>query len=170
MKSRDLARPTGIHRSVYAGRDQGGGVNLGPRVIRYRLPVDKEAASFVELLNQVIDDWYGGNISEFARTAGLKTSSAVTRWRAGQRPSIAMLRQIAPAMHIAAKKLEALVYPEGEPRAVVATLVLAHPLAREIDKLLGDTSPLAEQEKQRLSTVVDSAVEPYRGRRRKRSA
>lgn len=168
---RTVRRPTTTSRRAYTGRNQGGGVTLGPRVIRYGFPVGKEAESFAELLGQVIDTWYDGNISAFTRAAGLKTSSAVTRWRSGQRPTIEMLRQIAPAMHITARKLEALVYPQGEPRSIAAAPpAVTHPLAREIDRLLGDTSPLADAEKDRLTTVVDSVVEPYRGRRRKRTA
>lgn len=165
------SRPASTSRRIPAGRPPDGGGHPTIRLIRYRLHVSK-SQTFPELLTEAIDDWYESD-SDFARKAGVRSPSSVSRWKAGLSiPSVPMLKQIAPHLHTSAKTLIEMCYGtdvEAEAAPQVPRAV-THPLAKEIDKLLGNTSPLDDADKTRLTTVVDSAVDPYRGRRKRRSA
>jgi transcriptional regulator with XRE-family HTH domain len=169
-----LRRPPVAKRSVRAGRQTGGRSQLHPTPVRYRLRVGKEPApTFPEFLAAAIEADYESD-SDFARAAGV-SASAVSRWLAGAaRPSVRMVEQIAAVLGIEASDLVGLAHPElrGNGQVVKAAVPAArsHPLARELDRMLADNSPLPAAERENLSTVVDGVMDRYRRYLRKRRA
>lgn len=58
----------------------------------------------------------------------------------------------------------------GEPPTLTAVRA-AHPLARELDDMLADTSPIVDTDREVLVTLVDRVIDPYRRvMRRRRTA
>lgn len=118
------------------------------------------------MLAEAITEHYDSD-ADFARQAGV-SSSAVSRWVSGQTvPSVAMIERIAPWLRVPASTLIAIVHPqlvgvEGDDQQ------RSHPLARELDRMLDDASPVPIDERQVLETIVDRVVAPYRRHFRRR--
>lgn len=162
MPQRVISRPT---FRKYVGRQQHGRrLNVG--VIRYRLRVGK---TFPELLSEAIESWYASD-SDFARRAGV-SSSAVSRWIAGLAvPTVPTLEKIAPYLRLPAAALIAVAYPGTGSVAADPTAVPIHPLAVDVDRLLSEESPLPEDERATLATLLEHVISPYRRHLRRRRA
>lgn len=162
MAQRVVSRPTFTR---YVGRGQRSRrLNVG--VIRYRLRVGK---TFSEVLSEAIEEWYASD-SDFARRAGV-SSSAVSRWVAGTViPTVPTLEKIAPYLRLPAAALISIAYPGTGSNAGGPATKLHHPLALDVDRLLGEESPVPEDERATLATLLEHVVSPYRRHLRRRRA
>jgi hypothetical protein len=146
-------------------------------VISYPLHVST-TPDFADILSRSIDRWYD-SFEDFARqatkVAGKKIwASNVSRWCSRTNtPSISMIQLIAPLVlddnrqPIAMQELINSAYPginaPGTPGASkVARVRTVHPLALEIDGLIGDNSMLNEEARDRLESLFETIVAPYR--------
>jgi transcriptional regulator with XRE-family HTH domain len=109
--------------------------------------------------------------THFARAAGIDPS-VVLRWLSEeQRPTIRSLERIAPILRTTMNELVRAAYPDRLNVPAPAS-PRVHPLARELDVMLGDQSPIPEADRRALETVLDRMLDPYRHvmRRRRRTA
>jgi transcriptional regulator with XRE-family HTH domain len=109
--------------------------------------------------------------THFARAVGIDPS-VVLRWLSEeQRPTIRSLDRIAPVLGTTVNDLVRAAYPDrlAEPTPTAPKI---HPLARELDRMLADDSPVPAADRQALETVLDRMLEPYRHvlRRRRSTA
>ncbi len=146
-------------------------------MIRYRLRVSKDEVTFGQVLSHSIERWYESD-SHFARMAGV-SSSAVSRWCAGsQVPKPETIEKMAP--HIkddrgrpyTAASLLALAYPGlGRPNVgLPAAPTPVRPLVRDIERMLAEDSPVPQDKRATLETLLETIVAPYRVYLRKRKA
>lgn len=170
-----MRRPPIAKRSVRAGRQTLGRSRLHATPVRYRLRVGKDPVvppTFAEFLATIIEADYA-NDSAFAQAAGV-SPSAVSRWLAGAAtPTVRTLEKLARVLDVSAPDLVALAHPElraGHVVKVPAPAARSHPLARELDRMLADDSPVPAPERENLSTVVDSVMDRYRRYLRKKRA
>jgi transcriptional regulator with XRE-family HTH domain len=108
--------------------------------------------------------------THFARAAGTDPS-VVLRWLSGeQRPTIRSIERIAPVLGRSIPEIVVAAYPDrvgGPSPAPPAT----HPLVHELSRILAPDSPVPEQDRAALESVLDRMLDPYRKvLRRRRSA
>jgi transcriptional regulator with XRE-family HTH domain len=144
---------------------------LNVNLVRYRLQVgkDQELPSFPEWLASAIAARYDSD-SAFARAAGV-SPSVVSRWTRGDlTPTPRFLEKIAPALGVSATTLSAIAYPglTDQPTPAAQEQRPLHPLARDVDRLIGDESPVPEAERATLAGLLEAVVSPYRRHLRKR--
>jgi transcriptional regulator with XRE-family HTH domain len=108
--------------------------------------------------------------TQFARAVGTDPS-VVLRWLSEeQRPTIRSLEKIAPVLGRGINEVVLAAYPDrlGGLRPSIAQL---HPLAHELGRMLDDGSPIPEDDRRALESVLDRILDPYRKvMRRRRSA
>lgn len=160
MQTDTLRKPRQQKRAKTDGELRQGSRSLGPRVVRYRLRVSKDERSFADVLKDVIERWYESD-SDFAASAGV-SNSAVSRWASGKQvPTPAKIEQIAPFMRMPAARLLGIAYPgTGTPDARLGPDV--HPLVLDLARMLGPNSPLPDDKRDTLMTLIDALVAPYR--------
>lgn len=173
----DLLAPGRRKRRISAGQQRHKHRALGPRLIRYSVQMGKEP-DLADIISASIDRWYE-SAEDFARKAGV-TGSTVSRMvnRKGV-PSARILERIAPYVldskgrPVPARTLVALAYPSlaapGDAKPIAATRDI-HPLAVELDRLIGDGSPLEESKRSNLVQLADMLITPYRSYLRRRKA
>jgi transcriptional regulator with XRE-family HTH domain len=167
-----MSRPRRQRRAIATGRERADRRVMGVNLIRYRLLVskDREVPTFPEWLAAAIETRYDSD-SAFARAAGV-SPSVVSRWVKGElTPTPKALQKIAPALGVNATTLSAIAYPElgGElPESSYQQPRPVHPLARDVDRLLGEDSPVPDAERETLASLVEAVVSPYRRYLRKR--
>ena len=167
-----VSRPRTRLRAVATGRELPSRRVLNVNLVRYRLQVgkDQKLPSFPEWLSGAIAARYDSD-SAFARAAGV-SPSVVSRWTKGDlTPTPRFLEKIAPALGVSKTTLTAIAYPglSGEQVEPIAERPI-HALAREIDRLIGEESPVPEAERATLAGLLDAVVSPYRRYLRKRRA
>jgi len=131
---------------------------------------DRPASGFPAYLKDAIDDAGFPTPTHFARKAKVDPS-VVGRWLSGDmRPTIRLLERIAPVLDKDINELVSEAYPEAV-RAKTAPPKTArrklHHLADEVDQQLDPSSPLSDEERQRVVIVVEAAVAPGREKMRK---
>jgi transcriptional regulator with XRE-family HTH domain len=108
--------------------------------------------------------------TQFARAVGTDPS-VVLRWLSEeQRPTIRSIERIAPALGKSINELVVAAYPD---RLGISAPEIqgGHPLAHELARMLADDSPIPEQDRHALETVLGRMLDPYRKvMRRRRSA
>lgn len=166
-----VSRPRTRLRAVATGRELATRRVLNVKLVRYRLHVskDQEVPSFPEWLAEVIAARYDSD-SAFARAAGV-SPSVVSRWTKGDlTPTPRFLEKIAPALGVSKTTLTAIAYPGLASEPVVAPREERpiHALARDVDRLLGEESPVPEAERATLAGLLEAVVSPYRRYLRKR--
>lgn len=111
------------------------------------------------------------NPTQFARKANADPSVVFAWLRGDRRPTIRSIERFAPVLGLRIETVVAAAYPEAT-NTTVAPLARRplHPLAAEVDRLLGDESPLTDEERQRVTVVVETAVHPYRTKGRRKRA
>jgi transcriptional regulator with XRE-family HTH domain len=147
---------------------------LPPAEGRYGLRMSKDAqdSGFGAYLVDAIDAAGFDTSTQFARAVDVDPS-VVRRWINGQqRPTLRLLERVAPALKKNLNDLVRAAYPENaSDGAGAAVAVPLHPLARDVDVLLGPKSRLADKDREALETVLAGLLEPYRSRTgRRRSA
>lgn len=164
MPSR-LVGPPQVKRAVARGT---GRRAINVQVVRYRLRMSKqELPTFPEFLAAAIRRAHFDTPTDFARTAGIHPS-VVSRWLKGERPTLRLLERVAPTLRVSVRQLVAVAYPgEDEPEPVGAN---AHPLAIDIDELLGPSSSVPDEKRATLETLIEHVVSPYRVYLRKKRA
>jgi transcriptional regulator with XRE-family HTH domain len=138
---------------------------------RYGLHVSKDQAdAFQRYLATLIAESDYPHATAFARDAGV-SPSAVSRWINGkERPAPRLIPAIAAKLGRPVREMMEMAYPEIEADAatVVPELVETDPLARELDRMLDDESPLSDEDRHAIRTIVDRVIEPYRRQMRRR--
>lgn len=127
------------------------------------------------VLSQAVSaDLHIGSIADLSRATGIKPS-VFSKWFSGaEQPSVKSLEKLAPVIKAPLRDLLVLacrVRPEdlGLEAAPEPPKVVGHPLARELDGLLADSSPLPEVERKAITAFLDQYLEPYRRSARLRS-
>ena len=109
-------------------------------------------------------------VADLARESQIKPG-VFSKWFSGsEQPSVRLLKQLSPVIKAPLSELLVLagrVDPADFDfvEAPEPPGVLTHPLARELDTMLGDESPLTEQERQSIATFLDQYLATYRRRR-----
>jgi transcriptional regulator with XRE-family HTH domain len=107
-----------------------------------------------------------------ARAADV-TPSQLSKWLRGlEQPSVKNLQKLADGLKVPRRDLFSLagrfsdedLQLDGTPEIPG----LAHPLAQEVDAMLADTSPLGEERRASLNTVLDAVLASYRGDMKRR--
>lgn len=134
---------------------------------------------FADALSDTIE-WHYTSNDHFAEAADV-ASSSVSRWchRKGV-PSVKKIQQMAPyILDRAGKAIPAgilvdLAHPhlaEGRAASIdVGRPGATNPLARELDRMLADDSPMPADQRAALSSLADSLMNPYRTYMRRRRA
>lgn len=159
-----LRVPRRTKRTVTEGQERQGRRSAGPRLVRYALRVSKDQPDFADVLGAAIAKWYESP-EDFARkTQGQISNSSISRWLARKSlPSARKVEVLAPLMHIATDRLMAICYPSMSRTSVpVPPERVMHPLARELDRMLGDDSPLPDDVRELIGKLVDAVLAPYR--------
>lgn len=106
--------------------------------------------------------------TRFAREAKIEPNVVFSWLRGERRPTLRLIERFAPHLGLPISEIVAMVYPGQDgppPRRPL------HRLAREVDRLLDDSSPLSSEAKQRLVIVVEEAIAAARaGARGKRAS
>jgi transcriptional regulator with XRE-family HTH domain len=110
--------------------------------------------------------------AEIARACDV-TASQLSKWLRGiEQPSVASLKRIAGGLNVPRRDLYALAGRFSEEDLELTGTpelpTLANALAREIDAMLSEDSPLTEERRESLRTVVDAVLVSYRGDMRRR--
>ncbi|MBM0275366.1 helix-turn-helix domain-containing protein [Micromonospora tarensis] len=106
-------------------------------------------------------------VADISRATGTKPS-VYSKWFAGtEQPSVSSLEKLAPVIKAPLPELLVLacrVRAEdlGMESAPEAPEVLGHPLARELDAMLAEDSPLTAAERSEIEGFFDRYLEPYR--------
>jgi transcriptional regulator with XRE-family HTH domain len=114
------------------------------------------------------------SVADLARATSIKPG-VFSKWFSGtEQPSVTSLKKLAPVIKAPLRDLLILAHrvrPEdlGMEAAPEPPKVVGHPLARELDTLLADTSPLPESERRSITAFLDQYLEPYRRVARMRS-
>src|SRR4051812_31610912 len=128
------------------------------------------SAGFGAYLKEAIQAARFPTPTHFARAVGTDPS-VVLRWLSEeQRPTIRSIERIAPVLGRSIPEIVVAAYPDrlGGPTPVAPA---AHPLVRELGRILGEDSPIPADDGAALETVLDRMFEPYRKvLRRRRSA
>jgi len=105
--------------------------------------------------------------THFARAVGTDPS-VVLRWISEeQRPTIRSIERISSILGKSMNEMVLAAYPDrlGLP---VATVAQTHPLARELDMMLSEQSPIDVADREALASVLDRMLDPYRKLMRRR--
>jgi hypothetical protein len=169
-----LRKPRVVKPVRTEGQERQRSRSQGPKVFRYSLRMSKDQRDFADVLQAAIDKWYE-SAEDFARkSGGVVSNSSVSRWLARKSvPSARKIELLAPLMHITPQRLMAICYPStagGKTVAVVAKEKPIHPLARELDRMIGADSVLDEDVRQLVEKLVDSVLAQYRRLLRARKA
>lgn len=160
-----LRKPRVVKPVRTEGQERQGRRSRGPRLVRYPLRMSKDQRDFADVLRAAIDKWYESP-EDFARkSGGVVSNSSVSRWLARKSlPSARKVEALAPLMHMTPQRLMAICYPSmaGTKTVSVVPERPMHPLARELDRMIGVDSPLAEDTLELLVKLVDSVMAPYR--------
>ncbi|MCX4470499.1 helix-turn-helix transcriptional regulator [Micromonospora sp. NBC_01655] len=114
------------------------------------------------------------SVADLARATQIKPG-VYSKWFSGaEQPSVKSLEKLAPVIKAPLRDLLVLacrVRPEdlGLESAPEPPKMVGHPLARELDTLLADGSPLPEVERRSIAAFLDQYLEPYRRSARLRS-
>jgi transcriptional regulator with XRE-family HTH domain len=117
--------------------------------------------AFVEYLRNAIRAAGYSTPTQFAREAELDPS-VVLRWLGGtQRPTVRSLERVAPLLGRSTAEMVRAAYPDrvgddgtGGP--------LLHHLGYEVGRLLGEDSPIPQDERRMLEKFLNTMLEPYR--------
>lgn len=107
------------------------------------------------------------SVADLARATGIKPG-VFSKWFSGvEQPSVKSLERLAPVIKAPLPHLLVLacrVRPEdlGLEAAPEPPPLPADPLARELDGLLAESSPLPEPERKAIRAFLDQYLEPYR--------
>jgi transcriptional regulator with XRE-family HTH domain len=136
---------------------------------RYCLRVDKDRPEFGRYLTEAIIESGYETPTHFARDAGIDPGT-VSRWiRNLERPSVRLLERAAPKLRRDVREMVAVAYPEGtDESAAPVDRPASHPLALELARMLAESSPLTDEQRERLVIVVDHSMDPYRRRMKRR--
>jgi transcriptional regulator with XRE-family HTH domain len=105
--------------------------------------------------------------THFARAVGTDPS-VVLRWLSEeQRPTIRSIERIAPVLGKSINELVVAAYPDRLAGPAPSTPP-AHPLVHELARMLADDSPIPQEDRAALETVLDRMIEPYRRLMRRR--
>lgn len=135
---------------------------------------------FADVLAASIEQHYGTAEAFAAATGHRVVGSTVGRWlnRKGV-PSARKIDDLAPwildarGTPIPASKLVALAYPNlaaGRDVKVIYLAMPMHPLARDVNDLLGDDSPMPSETRKAFTTLADALIAPYRQYLRRRKS
>lgn len=161
MKADTVRTPRRTKRPATQGEQRQGYRSLGPTVIRYGLRVSKDDRTFAKVLSDVIDRYYESD-SDFAASAGV-SSASVSRYVSGQSiPSPKTIDKLAPHMRMSVERLRAIVYPSGATAEPTHGELDWHPLALDLNRLLGGGSTVPAAERSTLETLVGAVMTPYR--------
>jgi transcriptional regulator with XRE-family HTH domain len=110
--------------------------------------------------------------ADIARVAGI-VPSLLSKWFRGlEQPNFTSLEKLATGLQVPLRDLIALSgrLPEGEvgERPVPPPPILVNPLALELDRMLDDESPLSDEDRHAIRTIVDRVIAPYRRQMRRR--
>lgn len=168
-----LRKPRVVKPVRTEGQERQGRRSRGPRLVRYPLRMSKDQRDFADVLQAAIDKWYE-SAEDFARkSGGVVSNSSVSRWLARKSlPSAKKIQELAPLMHMTPQRLMAICYPgtAGGKTVTVVPERPIHPLARELDRIVGVDSPLAEDTRELVEKLVDTVLAPYRRYLRSRKA
>lgn len=139
---------------------------------------DEPSLDFADVLAATIEQHYGTAEAFAAATGGLVVGSTVGRWlsRKGV-PSARKIDELSPWIKdargnpVPASKLIALAYPNLAPSRDVRVIYLnapIHPLAREMNDLLADDSPMPSNTRKAFTSLADALMAPYRQYLRRR--
>lgn len=132
---------------------------------------DPEDVGFPAYLRATIQAAGFETPTQFARKAGVEPSVIFAWLRGDRRPAIRLLERVAPTLNVETQTLVGAAYPEiANSTVATPTVRILHPLAAEVERLLGAGSPLNPEEQQRVATIVEAAVAPYASRTRRRRA
>lgn len=111
------------------------------------------------------------SVADLARATGIKPSVYSKWFNGSEQPSVRSLQRLAPVIGAPLRELLVLACRvDAEDLGLDATPeppeVLGHPLAREIDSLLGEASPLPAKDRTAIETFLQQYLEPYRRTRR----
>jgi hypothetical protein len=126
-----------------------------------------QSNDFVDYLRSAIRTAGFATPTQFARKAELDPS-VVLRWLGGtQRPTIRSLERVAPILGRSTGEMVRAAYPDrlGHGDTNAATM---HELGYEVGRLLGDESPIAVEDREFLTRVLNTVLEPYRHQQRPR--
>jgi transcriptional regulator with XRE-family HTH domain len=106
--------------------------------------------------------------SDLARKVSV-SQSTISRWIFEERrPDYANLEALAPALDVEFDELLAHA-GYGPQAAEVGTMPSIHPLALELDQMLGENSRVPASDREHLRIIVDRVIDPYRKPRRRRA-
>lgn len=126
-----------------------------------------QSNDFVAYLRSAIRSAGFATPTQFARKAALDPS-VVLRWLGGtQRPTIRSLERVAPILGRSTSEMVRAAYPDrlGPADSGAAPM---HELGYEVGRLLGDASPIAPEDREFLTRVLNTMLEPYRDQQRPR--
>lgn len=111
-----------------------------------------------------------GTVADLARATGIKPSLYSKWFRGEEQPSVKSLERLAPVIRAPLRELLVLacrVSPEdlGLDARPEPPELLGHPLARELDAMLAEDSPLSPDERSSIETFLDQYFQPFRRRR-----
>jgi len=125
-----------------------------------------EPSGFPSYIEQAIERAGYSSPTAFAKAAGLQPS-VVLRWVGGEtRPTAATAQHAAPLLGMTVTEMMEAAYP---PDADAATLRVLHPRAMQVDRLLGDGSPLPEADRMILERLLGHVLDPWLTTVRKRA-
>lgn len=137
----------------------------------YRLRMSKQGAEEfgTYLANFIARSGRFPDATTFARAAGI-SPSAVSRWVNGrERPSPTALQKIAPHIGTTPRELFAIAYPELSGDAAPEPAA-TEPVLAELAAMLDPGSPLSDEDRETIRTLVDRVIDSWRkqmrGRRR----
>lgn len=121
---------------------------------------EAQASGFSAYIEDAIVGGGFTSSTQFAREAGLDPS-VVRRWINGQqRPTLRLLERVAPVLKVPVDQLIRAAYPDRVDGDAAVPPPL-HPLAREVDLLLGPNSRLSVNTRNALETVLQSLLDQY---------
>lgn len=126
-----------------------------------RMSKDPVVSGFGAYLENTIADAGFDTPTHFARAAKIDPS-VVHRWISEeQRPTLKLLERAAPHLGRTVNALVSAAYPEPRGGTDPVRPTELHPLARDLDRLLGEKSKMPEGERQALETVLRGLLAPY---------
>jgi transcriptional regulator with XRE-family HTH domain len=133
---------------------------------QYRQPV-----GFGAYLREAILAAHFPTPTHFARAVGTDPS-VVLRWLSEeQRPTIRSIEKIAPVLGKTINEMVLAAYPDRLGAGTQAVIPPLPPIAYELGRMLAADSPIPEDDRRALETVIDRMLDPYRKlMRRRRSA
>ena len=123
---------------------------------------------FVDYLRSAIRAAGYATPTQFAREAELDPS-VVLRWLGGtQRPTVRSLERVAPLLGRSTAEMVRAAYPDRVREDGTDGAPLHH-LGYEVGRLLGEDSPIPQDERMMLEKFLNTMLEPYRQSLRRRT-